>query len=178
MQFNPDGSVRIDPLGVSPDVVLELQERSLLFYTGRQRCADSILEKQTACIDEKFSVLSEMRDIAGEMCGVILRGNLDEFARLLNASWELKRSLGCGITNERIDAWGRIAKAAGAQAGKLLGAGGGGFLFLLAPTERQEAIRAALGHPPEVKVRLDVHGTRIVLGREVERSPRLVGTGA
>jgi D-glycero-alpha-D-manno-heptose-7-phosphate kinase len=90
------------------------------------------------------------------------KGDLDEFSKLLHEGWELKRSLGFGISDDRIDGWYREARAAGAQGGKLLGAGGGGFVFLLAPPERHEAIREALGRPREIEFGVDRMGSRII----------------
>jgi len=87
-------------------------------------------------------------------------GNIDEFAALLHDSWELKRSLGCGISDERIDDWYTAARRAGAMGGKLLGAGGGGFLLLVAPPWRHRAIREALGRPRELPFRVARHGSR------------------
>jgi len=92
----------------------------------------------------------------------VSRGDLDEFARLLHTGWELKRSLGFGITSHKIDSWYNAALGAGAQGGKLLGAGGGGFLLLMAPPERHEPIRQALGRPRELPFNIDRLGSRIV----------------
>jgi D-glycero-alpha-D-manno-heptose-7-phosphate kinase len=104
-----------------------------------------------------------MRDLASEMRGVISgRGNLDEFAKLLHVGWELKRSLGFGISDSFIDDWYATARKLGAQGGKLLGAGGGGFVFLVAPPEKHEAIREAMGRPRELKFQVDRLGSRII----------------
>src|SRR4029453_8728340 len=100
---------------------------------------------------DKFAVLKAMRDLAGEMRHTIGgKGNLDEFARLLHEGWDVKLSLGFGISDDRIDRWYDAARKAGAKAGKLLGAGGGGFLLLLAPPDAHANIRAALDHPREL----------------------------
>ncbi len=99
---------------------------------------------------------SEMRSVISGQC------NIDEFARLLHCGWELKRSLGFGISDGFVDAWYDAARKAGAQGGKLLGAGGGGFLLLLAPPERHQAIRQALGHPRELDFKIDRSGSRII----------------
>ena len=89
-------------------------------------------------------------------------GNLKEFARLLHAGWELKRSLGFGISSGDIDGLYERARRAGAEGGKLLGAGGGGFLLLVAPPDRHRQIREALGRPRELEFRFARHGSRIV----------------
>ena len=88
----------------------------------------------------------------------------------MHQGWELKRSLGFGITDTQIDRWYEDARSAGAQGGKLLGAGGGGFLFLLAPPERHEAIREALGRPREIPFAIDRFGSRIIFISEQKAS--------
>jgi D-glycero-alpha-D-manno-heptose-7-phosphate kinase len=88
--------------------------------------------------------------------------DLAAFGELLHEGWELKRSLGFGISSDAIDGWYRAARRAGALGGKLLGAGGSGFMLLFAEPDRHEAIREALGHPKELPFRIDRAGSRIV----------------
>ena len=90
-------------------------------------------------------------------------------ARLLHQGWELKRSLGFGISMERVDAWYEQARKLGAQGGKLLGAGGGGFLLLLAPKERHQMIREALGQPRELTLDIDRRGGRVIFISDHQR---------
>ena len=102
-----------------------------------------------------------MRDLADAMRHVLADlGDLDRFEKLLHEGWELKRSLGCGISNDRINEWYAAARRAGATGGKLLGAGGGGFLLLTAPPWRHRAIREALERPRELPFRIARHGSR------------------
>ena len=106
---------------------------------------------------------ASLRDLAGAMREALSgAGDLDRFAELLHQGWEIKRSLGCGISNEQVDHWYAAARRAGATGGKLLGAGGGGFLLLLAPPWRHRAIRDALGRPRELTFRIARHGSRII----------------
>ena len=163
IRFNPDESVDVHPVPCSQDSLAELERRALLLYTNNKRDANVILQKQSDGTTNKMKILREMRDLASEMRAVISgRGNIDEFARMLHCGWELKRSLGFGISDAFIDSWYEAAKKAGAQGGKLLGAGGGGFLFLLAPPERHQAIRNALGNPREIEFKIDRSGSRII----------------
>lgn len=163
IRFNPDESVDVQPVPCATEALAELERRALLLYTNNQRDANVILQKQSDGTADKRRVLRDMRDLAGEMRAVIAgRADLDEFARLLHCGWELKRSLGFGISDAQIDGWYEAARKAGAQGGKLLGAGGGGFLLLLAPPERHEAIREALGRPREIDFRVDRLGSRII----------------
>ena len=104
-----------------------------------------------------------MRELASEMRSVITgQSDLDHFARLLDQGWQLKRSLGFGISDNGIDQWYDAARKAGAQGGKLLGAGGGGFLLLMAPPETHDAIRDTLGRPTELPFAFDRRGSRII----------------
>lgn len=163
IRFFPDDSVSVDPVPCATDVFEELQQNSLLIYTDKQRDAHTILERQSNDTENQMPVLRQMRDLAAEMCKAISgRGDLAEFARLLHDGWELKRSLGCGISEARFDEWYEAARRAGAQGGKILGAGGGGFMLFLAPPERHDKIREALGHPRELPFKADPHGSRIV----------------
>lgn len=163
IRFNPSGTVDVEPLPSRPEIIQRLEAETLLFYTQKQRAADSILKKQSEGTANKMSVLRQMRDLAGEMRGPLTgTGDLHEFGRLLHEGWELKRSLGFGITNQSVDDWYRAARKAGALGGKLLGAGGGGFLLVFAPEDRHEAIREALGRPKEIVFQIDPRGSRVI----------------
>jgi D-glycero-alpha-D-manno-heptose-7-phosphate kinase len=144
-------------------VLRELQRRTIILYTDKQRNADTIHKAQSEGTASRFSVLRQMRDLASTMRDTLGgAGNLDEFARLLHEGWELKRSLGFGISSSAIDNWYEAARKAGAQGGKLLGAGGGGFVLLMAPPERHEAIREAVGRPREIAFEIDRRGSRVI----------------
>ncbi len=163
IKFHPDGNVDVDPIPCKRVVLDELERRSLLLYTANQRDADSILKKQSEGTKDKFDTLRKMRDLAGEMRKVLSNGgNLDVFADILHEGWELKRSLGFGIATDQITSWYDAARKAGAQGGKLLGAGGGGFLYLVGPPDRHDAIREALGNPKELPFEFDRRGSRII----------------
>lgn len=163
MRFNSDDTVNVDPIPCHPETLTELEHRILLFYTEQRHSANDILTQQSAGTNDCRAHLRRMRDLAGEMRRALTgSGNLDVAAEILHTGWELKRSLGFGITNPQIDHWYTTARSAGATAGKLLGAGGGGFLLLMAPPERHEAIRDALGRPRELPTSIDRLGSRIV----------------
>jgi D-glycero-alpha-D-manno-heptose-7-phosphate kinase len=163
IKFNHDETVDVEPVPCRAETIDELERRVLLMYTAQQRSANTILQQQSAGTANKMNVLREMRDLADAMRRVMAgRGDLDRFAKLLDEGWELKRSLGFGISEPFIDKWYSAAKRAGAQGGKLLGAGGGGFLLLMAPSERHEAIREALGRPREIDFNVDRLGSRII----------------
>ena len=165
IRFNPDETVDVEPVPCLAETLAELERRTLLFYTNQNRDADVILKKQSEGTADRRQVLRQMRDLAGEMRQTLTGGagsDLSAFAKLLHEGWELKRSLGFGISFGMIDEWYETARRAGAEGGKLLGAGGGGFLLLMAPPERHERIREALGRPRELPFRLSRHGSRII----------------
>jgi D-glycero-alpha-D-manno-heptose-7-phosphate kinase len=163
IKFNPDGTVHVEPVPLVRDARTELERHTLMLYTANQRSASAILQKQSEGTAEKRTVLRTMRDLAEEMRNV-LTGEVDlgEFGKLLHEGWRLKRSLGFGISNAAIDDWYEAARAEGAWGGKLLGAGGGGFVLLFAPPERHEAICERLGSPQRLAFRMDSLGSRIV----------------
>ncbi|MBI1367295.1 MAG: GHMP kinase [Planctomycetes bacterium] len=163
IRFNCDDTVDVEPVPARPETMDELKRRIILLYTNQQRDADKILQQQSDGTKDRMSVLRQMRDLAGEMRGALGgEGNLDEFARILHEGWELKRSLGFGIAVQMVDEWYQQARKLGAQGGKLLGAGGGGFLLLMAPPERHELIRDALGRPRELTFGMDRRGGRVI----------------
>ena len=161
MRFNPDHTVDLEPVPCRAETLRELEQRILLIYTGQTRDANTILERQAEGTAKCLSVLRSMRDLANAIRLTLAgEGDIDQFAALLHEGWELKRSLGCGISNEHVDEWYAAARRAGAVGGKLLGAGGGGFLLLVAPPWRHRAIREALGRPRELTFRIARHGSR------------------
>jgi D-glycero-alpha-D-manno-heptose-7-phosphate kinase len=163
IRFNPDNTVDVEPVPCRAETLDELERHALLAYTGQTRDADSILERQSGITEDRMDVLTSLRDLASEMRDALAgAGDLERFAELLHRGWELKRSLGCGISNRQIDDWYAAARRAGAGGGKLLGAGGGGFLLLIAPPWRHRAIREALGRPRELPFKIARHGSRLI----------------
>jgi len=170
IRFNSDDTVDVEPVPAPRETMQELSSRMMLLYTEQQRDADGILKRQSEGTKDRMPVLRAMRDLAQEMRVAITGANgLDEFAKLLHQGWELKRSLGFGISMERVDAWYEQARKLGAQGGKLLGAGGGGFLLLLAPKERHSMIREALGNPRELTLDIDRRGGRVIFISDHQR---------
>lgn len=161
IRFNSDDTVDVEPVPCKPETLEELEQRTLLLYTGQTRDANEILKQQSGGTADRMPILRQMRDLADEMRRALVGpGDLDAFASLLHSGWELKRSLGFGISFQRIDEWYEAARRNGAHGGKLLGAGGGGFLLLMAPPWRHRAIREALGRPRELTFRIARHGSR------------------
>ena len=163
IRFNPDETVDVEPVPCRAETLSELEQRILLVYTGQTRDANAILRQQSDATADRMDVLRAMRELADGMRHALAgEGDLDQFAALLHEGWERKRSLGCGISTGHVDEWYEAARRAGAVGGKLLGAGGGGFLLLIAPAWRHRAIREALNRPRELQFRIARHGSRII----------------
>jgi D-glycero-alpha-D-manno-heptose-7-phosphate kinase len=133
-----DDRVTVEHVAISAAQRRSLNDRLLCFYTGVTRSSSDILEEQKANIDRTIPVLNEMRILAVRGKEAIASGEFDEFGRMLHASWELKKSLASRVSNSQIDAMYEAGRKAGAIGGKISGAGGGGFLLLYCPRERQE----------------------------------------
>jgi D-glycero-alpha-D-manno-heptose-7-phosphate kinase len=164
IEFHPGGRVHLDPLWLPGDGATALFQNSMLFWTGMQREAGEILHEQRERISETSDTLIKMRDMAFE-CRDILLENSNTFKKLgnlLDQGWKAKRSLASKISSAQIDASYARALDAGALGGKIAGAGGGGFLYLIAQPERHEAVRAALPGMVHVEVGYEPRGTRIL----------------
>jgi D-glycero-alpha-D-manno-heptose-7-phosphate kinase len=139
-----------------------LQEELLLFFTGITRKADAILGEQTANISSKIPQLDQLRDLAGEAVAGLRGGDVSALGTALSKSWEAKRSLASGVSNKQIDDAVEAALEAGAAGAKVTGAGGGGFLLVSCPVERQRAVRERLGDMKELPIKLEPLGSRIM----------------
>ena len=135
----------------------------MLFYTGVTRSADPILAEQNANVGATQPQLDLLRDLAGFAVERLREGDVDGVGAAMRESWEAKRKLASGISNERIDMAVTRALDAGASGAKLTGAGGGGFLLVICPAERQRAVRESLTELREFPVGLDRLGSRVVL---------------
>ena len=163
IEFHSNDSVTVQPLVLPQRLVAELEGNLMLFYTGDQRDARTLLSKQVSIMqsdESKFATMQRMVDLAYEMRDILAAGDLDGFGDALHRGWEMKRSIGAGITYPRIDDCYAKARAAGAIGGKLAGAGGGGFLVLYCPAAKQPAVRAALSELKEVEFKFDQAGAR------------------
>jgi len=140
--------VTVEPVRIAPQVQQTLERRLLLFFTGTSRTSTSILKHQRQSTQEQdpavLQSLHHIKRMAGEVLACLERGDLDEFAHLLDSSWQEKRRLVPGLSNSFIDDCYRIALEHGALAGKITGAGGGGFLLLYSPEHAHEAVTNAL----------------------------------
>ncbi|MGH7369201.1 MAG: GHMP kinase [Candidatus Rokuibacteriota bacterium] len=163
--FRPGGNVTVEPQRVRSELAQAMFDHMLLFFTGLRRDAKVVLTEQKARTAEKLDSLLAMREHALTLQALLGRGSFDptEFGRILDVTWQLKRDLASTMTSGPIDAMYRDAMRAGAEGGKLCGAGGGGFLLFVVRPERQAAVRQALGRLSEVPVQYEVHGSRLLL---------------
>ncbi len=160
--FQPDGQVVVEKVQISPESHRMLNDNFLLFFTGVSRRADTILSEQKSNIKARAVELREIKQMAYQARCDIEVGNFDSLGALINQSWELKKRLAGTISNGQINDLYEAARHAGAIGGKITGAGGGGFLLLYVPYDRQNAVRAALPGLQELPFRLEADGTKVI----------------
>jgi D-glycero-alpha-D-manno-heptose-7-phosphate kinase len=163
IRFMPDGDVFVDPVICSTETKRELNRRLLLFYTGRTREARSVLERQNGNAAANRAGLRRLCRIAVFMRDVLTAGHdLNKFGELLHESWQIKKGLESSITNPEIDGLYERGIRAGARGGKLLGAGGGGFLLFFCEPEKQDALRRAMAGTVEIPFTFEPQGSKII----------------
>lgn len=162
IRFNLDGTVSVSPIMMHAETYKILQNNLVMFYTGITRSANSILSEQKKNIsqDDKNENLKRMCQLAEDMKAALENNELSSFGGILNESWQLKRTLASGISNPEIDRAYEIAMNSGALGGKLLGAGGGGFLLFYCEKEKQDELRRNIGLR-EFEFNFDQDGTSV-----------------
>ncbi|MBV9657061.1 MAG: galactokinase [Verrucomicrobia bacterium] len=165
-EFQPDGRVRAWPLKISQETLYNLEDNLLLFFTGYARSASKILKEQDDKSKKADPAMTEnlhfVKDLGRQSQRALESGDLEEFARLMDVHWQRKKERSGGMSNDRINAWYEHAMAHGALGGKLIGAGGGGFLMFYAGDKAR--LRHALREQglTEVRFRFDFEGTKTV----------------
>lgn len=144
--FNADGTVNVEPLHIKDAMYRNLQENLIMFFVGNQRKASDILseQKKNASQEDKFNILKDMVALVFELRDALYAERPDDFGKLLHENWILKQKLASKITNPEIDEIYRAGLHSGATGGKLLGAGGGGFMLFYCHKEKQQKLREAL----------------------------------
>lgn len=161
-EFMPDGQVKVEKVPLDAESRRALNDRFLLFFTGVSRKADNILKEQKKNMKDRVVVLRDIKQMVHEARTVLASGDFDAFGLLMHESWKLKKSLADSITNGAIDEMYELARRCGAIGGKITGAGGGGFLLLYVPYEKQLAVRQALCPLRELPFRLESDGTKVI----------------
>lgn len=168
MRFDSSGSVEVSPLTHMQPLLDEMQQSLILLYTGIGRSAASILHAQQTNVangGRRLEALRRILTLVEELRLEFEKGNVAALGEAMHEGWLLKRSLADGISSDEIDDWYRRARAAGAIGGKILGAGGGGFMLLFAPIDRHESIVRALPELRRVNLALERLGTTIVFSQ-------------
>ncbi|MBL7183768.1 MAG: GHMP kinase [Anaerolineae bacterium] len=162
IRFRTDGRVEVERLNLDERWLRMLNQNLMLFFTNVTRKAETVLTEQVYNINDRLDVLREMKRLALEARACLQTGAFDDFGLLLHQGWELKKQLASRISNGTIDALYEAARKAGALGGKITGAGGGGFLLLYCPWEKQDQARTALRGLPELPFRLERDGTKVI----------------
>ena len=166
MNFHKDGYVWVDPLRISDETLYNLEDNLILFFTGFSRSAGNILKEQNDKSKEHnedmLKNLDFVKDLGYRSKHALEAGNLDEFADIMNVHWEYKKKRSGGMSNPQIDEWYDLALKNGAQGGKMIGAGGGGFLmfYVKDKAKLRDAMRGT--GMSEVRFRFEKEGSRII----------------
>lgn len=167
-QFNQDGSVFVEPVIMKSGLYERLEKNLMVFYTGELHSASEILKEQSLNVKSGDTEANQLKmcELARELREELQHNNIDAMGEILHEGWILKRTLANGISNPAIDEYYDIALKHGAIGGKLLGAGGGGFLLFYVPEKRQQEVRMAVGLP-QIPVSFDYQGSSVIyVGRK------------
>lgn len=162
IEFHEDETTCAAAVPILPDSWQRFSESLMLFYTGLTRSADTILTEQKSNIDDQTATLTAMKAQVYEVESCLLNHNMNKVGRILHAGWEMKKRLAGKISSGAIDELYERALDAGAIGGKVAGAGGGGFLLLFCPPDRQNAVRAALADLKELPFHLENDGSKVI----------------
>lgn len=166
MNFHRDGYVWVDPLRISDETLYNLEDNLILYFTGFSRSAGNILKEQNDKSkdhnEDMLKNLDFVKDLGYQSKNALEKGDLDTFADIMNTHWEYKKKRSGGMSNPQIDEWYNLALANGAQGGKMIGAGGGGFLMFYVKDKAR--LRDALRNTgmSEVRFRFEKEGSRIL----------------
>jgi D-glycero-alpha-D-manno-heptose-7-phosphate kinase len=164
--FLPDGRVEAWPLKVSEETLYNLEDNLLLFFTGYSRSASKILKEQDDKSKSSDKAMTEnlhfVKDLGKQSQRALEGDDLHEFARLMDVHWQRKKERSQGMSNQKINEWYECAMSSGALGGKLIGAGGGGFLMFYADDKAR--LRHAMREKglTEVRFRFDFEGTKVL----------------
>lgn len=161
ISFSESG-FEVNPIVISNTRKKLLNNNLMMFFTGFSRFSSDIQTKHEAAIQGREQQLLEMMHLVGQAGAILTNGDLNEFGRLLDYTWRLKRGFNAAVSTDTIDSFYETAKKAGALGGKLLGAGGGGFLLLYVPQDRQQSVSQALSALKEIPFKFENSGARIL----------------
>lgn len=163
INFLRNGEFIVQPMTLSEERMQELNSHLMLFYTGIKRTAADVASSYVSCLNDRAAVLKKMHEYVEQSCLILSSAeSLIPFGELLHHAWLAKRELSAKVSNSQVDSLYEEARAAGAIGGKLLGAGGGGFLLIFAPPERHAKIRKRLGRVIHVPFEFEFAGSQII----------------
>ncbi len=165
IRFNSDETVFVNPIIAHTQTIEQLNANLLLVYTGVNRKASTILSESKQNMKVLYRQVDKLKELSHEMAEALRNNDLSSFGELLHTAWEYKKKTG-KVTNKTIDTIYKKARKAGALGGKILGAGGGGFLLLYIEKQKQEPVRKALNDLTETSFRLEPQGSRIIYVEE------------
>ncbi len=163
ISFLQNGDFTVQPMTLAQERLAELNCHLMLFYTGIKRTASEVASSYAVSMEERASLLTRMHDYVEQSCAILNSGqSLAAFGELLHQAWQAKRALSEKVSNARVDALYEEARKAGAVGGKLLGAGGGGFILLFVPPEKQVKVRQQFNRLIEVPFEFEFSGSQII----------------
>ncbi len=164
IHFKPDGQVQVEPLYVRNEIYHALQDNLIMFYVGNQRKASDILaeQKKDASLAEKSDILKKMVMLVYDMRDCLFKGNLWDFGRIMHENWILKQKLASQISNPEISEIYDTGLRNGATGGKLLGAGGGGFILFYCEKERQAQLAEHLRPLEKFDFAFEREGSKLI----------------
>ncbi len=161
--FHPNGDTSVQPVTISKDRLGELNAHLMLFYTGLKRTASEIAASYVGNGDEKKRERRVRKDLVDESISILVSGQqITDFGELLHEAWQAKRNLSAQVSNPMVDQIYEEAMSAGAAGGKLIGAGGGGFMLLFVPPAFQDKVREKLKGLLHVPFRFEYSGSQII----------------
>jgi len=169
LEIEKDGRVHVSPLNLSISTMEDFSINVLLFYTGVTRSSAAILEEQKTSSENgdgsMIDALHRTKDIGYRIKEALEEGNLDRFGQLLHEHWQNKKKRSIKISDDRIDEWYRIARENGAQGGKIMGAGGGGFFMFYCPNSHKPGLRKAMTEAGlrEMRYNFDFEGAKVLV---------------
>lgn len=163
IEFHRSGGFDVDPVILPPGRLEAFQDHLMLFFTGLSRIASEVAKSQIENLPDRGREIQTMMEMVDQGISILRSGTIDDFGLLLDEAWRLKRKLSHRITTDEINAIYARAKSAGATGGKLLGAGGGGFILFFAKPQKQADIRDALSDLIHVPFRFETTGSHIAL---------------
>ncbi len=165
ISFNQDDSVKVERIDVRKETLKELQKNLFMFYTGKTRNTSSILQDQkNRTINDEFTfdILCKISDLVINGKDSLLSNSLNDFGLLLNETWQLKKMLSKGISSHFLDSIYNEGISAGALGGKILGAGGGGFILFYAEPKFHKSLKKAMSKFKEIDFKFDLDGSKII----------------